>query len=223
MVIKGLSRPAPFAAATAGVRGELCACGCRRRLDPDGPSPFFASQACQKRWSAAQATRPDEVFNRGDAAVPTPDGHPAPLTEPHTLAPAPAPGGPGRPGPYRFVCPDLAGAAYRRRCPQCGRNVIPVSVPTHRTRSGDPCEPPILAFHEECPDCVVLLPRPWFAAHIAETLPGRLTFTLDDGVRAVHRTVSYGGPRDQSGWGLYTQVVWLDMVAALSRGRWRPW
>lgn len=34
---------------------QRCACGCGTRLDPDGPSAWFASEWCQKRWNEARA------------------------------------------------------------------------------------------------------------------------------------------------------------------------
>lgn len=48
---------------------ELCACGCGRKLDPNGPSAWYASQDCQ--WSAMQrnATDPGEVYERPDPAL----------------------------------------------------------------------------------------------------------------------------------------------------------
>lgn len=46
---------------------NLCACGCRRRLNPDGPSAWFATQYCQHVWSQANATDPEQVYERPDA------------------------------------------------------------------------------------------------------------------------------------------------------------
>jgi hypothetical protein len=36
--------------------GALCACGCARPLDPDGPSAWWATEDCQQTW---QSGRPD--------------------------------------------------------------------------------------------------------------------------------------------------------------------
>lgn len=46
---------------------QRCACGCRAALDPDGPSAWFASQECQRRWGDARATDPQDVYDRPDA------------------------------------------------------------------------------------------------------------------------------------------------------------
>jgi hypothetical protein len=47
---------------------ELCACGCRQPLTPDGPSAFYASPECQRRFMEAQTTDPHDVYRRDDAA-----------------------------------------------------------------------------------------------------------------------------------------------------------
>lgn len=38
-----------------------CACGCGQKLDPDGPSQWFAGQDCQMRYLQARAIRPNEI------------------------------------------------------------------------------------------------------------------------------------------------------------------
>jgi hypothetical protein len=35
---------------------ELCACGCRRPLDPNGPSAWWATEGCQARWQGGAPT-----------------------------------------------------------------------------------------------------------------------------------------------------------------------
>jgi hypothetical protein len=45
-----------------------CACGCGRLLPADGPSAYWAGPDCQRRWNEARADRPDEVYERPDAA-----------------------------------------------------------------------------------------------------------------------------------------------------------
>lgn len=54
-------------AITAAVE-ELCGCGCKSKLDPNGPSAYFATAACQRRWTGTQATDPQDVYLREDAA-----------------------------------------------------------------------------------------------------------------------------------------------------------
>lgn len=56
-----------LAAIDATVDG-LCACGCGAILDPAGPSGWFATQGCQQRFQARDATAPEEVWYRSDAA-----------------------------------------------------------------------------------------------------------------------------------------------------------
>lgn len=46
----------------------LCACGCGTQLSPDGPSAYYASPECQRRYLARQASDPEEVRRRPDAA-----------------------------------------------------------------------------------------------------------------------------------------------------------
>jgi hypothetical protein len=46
---------------------NLCACGCATKLAPDGPSAWFASQDCQRRWGDSHATNPGDVYDRDDA------------------------------------------------------------------------------------------------------------------------------------------------------------
>lgn len=46
---------------------SLCACGCGIQLHPDGPSAWFASQDCQRRWGDSHATNPGDVYDRDDA------------------------------------------------------------------------------------------------------------------------------------------------------------
>lgn len=43
-----------------------CACGCNTQLPEDGPSAWFASQDCQRRWNESHATDPADVYNRPD-------------------------------------------------------------------------------------------------------------------------------------------------------------
>jgi hypothetical protein len=38
-----------------------CACGCGAVLDPSGPSAWFASEACQRRWQAAGRALPGVI------------------------------------------------------------------------------------------------------------------------------------------------------------------
>lgn len=41
-------------AAVEATREERCACGCRRRVTADSPSPYFAGQDCQTSWNLQQ-------------------------------------------------------------------------------------------------------------------------------------------------------------------------
>jgi rubrerythrin len=55
------STPGSLAAIDAAVDG-CCACGCGAELDPVGPSAWFASEGCQRRYQRRAARRPDEVL-----------------------------------------------------------------------------------------------------------------------------------------------------------------
>lgn len=73
---------------------ERCACGCGVPLNPDGPSAWFATAACQQRWQGAQATDPQDVYSRPDAAqvYVGRDGMRVPLRGDTADAPAPIAG-----------------------------------------------------------------------------------------------------------------------------------
>ncbi len=47
---------------------ELCACGCSRPLDPDGPSGWWATELCQQIWQRG------DRMNPGMRVVRLPDG-----------------------------------------------------------------------------------------------------------------------------------------------------
>src|SRR5262245_58703060 len=60
---------------------QRCACGCGEQLDPDGPSAWFVSPECQRRYHEAGTTDPEAVLSRPDAAFVHPglDGAEVPL------------------------------------------------------------------------------------------------------------------------------------------------
>lgn len=58
------STPGVLTAIDAAVQ-ETCSCGCGRKLKPNGPSEWFATEACQRRYQARQATKPGEVLAGG--------------------------------------------------------------------------------------------------------------------------------------------------------------
>ncbi len=62
-----------------------CACGCGTQLDPAGNSAWFASPDCQREFHGRQATDPDDVYNRFDAAdYPEWDSQTVPLNDPRS-------------------------------------------------------------------------------------------------------------------------------------------
>lgn len=66
----------------AAVDGR-CACGCGTALDPNGPSAYYLNANHQSRWQESQATDPQDVYNRPDAAAyPRLDSAPVGLREP---------------------------------------------------------------------------------------------------------------------------------------------
>lgn len=114
-------RPAPTGGVddlTAAIEG-LCTCPCRTPLDPAGPSAYFATQDCQRRWMrTTQADRPDDVEGR-------PDAMPGYTTTAYTYRA-------GDPIPLDQVTeadevravrePELA---YRRHCTACDVTAVP--------------------------------------------------------------------------------------------------
>src|SRR5690242_7859634 len=43
---------------------SLCACGCGVPLEPAGPSAWFATQDCQRRWGDGRTTSPHSIYAR---------------------------------------------------------------------------------------------------------------------------------------------------------------
>ncbi len=156
--------------------GELCACGCRIRIPPDGASAYFANATCQRRWHSARATDAQDVYRRPDAATHNPnDAAQVPLNEPqgHNLGGFIAAGT----DPYgthtRIMrsadpippCPDLLGAGYRVHCSPCGEHVVPQYV------RGDDYE--IMQFGSSIPVSYVRPPVQMVCPRCLRTLPGR--------------------------------------------------
>jgi hypothetical protein len=172
---------------------QLCACGCGRRLDPDGPSGYFASQACQRGWHSAQATDAQAVYRRPDAAdvyvgadeqqVPL---HGSPVVrEPVAAGP---PEIPGRAGWHWLLpaCPDLYGMGYRRVCAGCGPVIPRPAGPSpgvdirdfaNRLRDGDPAPGSIQIL---CPSCLEPLAGPVLYGTV-DDVDGNLRLRLHSG------------------------------------------
>lgn len=54
-------------AAIDAATGQLCACGCGTKLDPNGPSAWFVNQDHQRSYQERHATNPQDVYRRPDA------------------------------------------------------------------------------------------------------------------------------------------------------------
>ncbi len=96
--------------------GHLCACGCRRSVDQNGPSAYFASQGCQRRWHSARTDDPDAVYAR-------PDPDEASIMDAVAEVLTPAEPAEGR-------------LAYRPRCPRCRLPVDTTSPAPAAGRAG---------------------------------------------------------------------------------------
>jgi hypothetical protein len=158
---------------------ERCACGCGQPLHRDGPSGFFASQQCQARWHAGQATDPDDVYERDDAAAVYVgyDGASVPLLgveeeTPDTLGPADD---------------NVYETAFRLECPHCSQTV------TYQPHfdDDDDCDRPsdecrVYISRQTCPRCTVILPGQRYVAAVHEHGP-ILLFELSDGTTRTSR------------------------------------
>lgn len=179
---------------------QLCACGCRRRLDPDGPSAYFHSPSCQRRWNERLTDDPDDVYRRADAALVHVgrDSTRVPLRAPRPeqsadrveyarrrLAEMQHADGQGRRpqvGPIELAeCPDLHGVGYRRPCGRCSRWAIPRVF--QLTEEGP------LVLRHECRGCGTELPGRVYVADMRQE--GRwLWLVLGDELSRAKRRVS---------------------------------
>lgn len=217
----------------------LCACGCREPLAPDGPSAYFADDACQWRWNNRRATDPGDVYRRADQP-PTAAPRPNPATPP---APPPLPpgwqplldaplgaAGVGGLSVAVWECPNILGAGYRVPCPGCAARVIP-SVTRIADRSERPfhlANPPRLQVFHRCPRCWVQLPGPPLIADVKVVAPPvllgeqpttSLVLSLSDGGNRIERTLDLPGLRQATNPGGIIDGVWTDMATALGRRR----
>lgn len=192
--------------ATAGSPDEqldVCACGCRQALRPDGPSFYFATSDCQQRWNR-RAAAPPRVTEPG------PDAY----AVQHAEIPEARP------------CADLYGAAYRKQCPSCDTMVIPRMIPAAPLQplNPDPFTRPVALFSgpiNECPGCRGELPGPAYLAQV-ETRGGQLFLELSDGEIRASRSITVTelvrfNDRD----GLY-RIVWRSLERQLEVFR-RGW
>jgi hypothetical protein len=154
--------------------GGCCACGCGRDLDPAGPSSFFATQDCQARWHAAQATDPGDVYDRPDPIIvhTRPDDPPQYDETPDTLSPS---------------HDNIHGTAYRVECPHCLRAVAHqphVDDDDTCDRPSDECR--VYISRDTCPRCTAALPDIRYIAAVHDHGP-ILLFELFDGTSRTHR------------------------------------
>jgi hypothetical protein len=155
---------------------ELCACGCGRTLDPDGPSAYYATPECQRRWAGAHATDPDDVYTRPDAAdvYAGADSYQVSLTGDHP--PERAPAGEHRRATTLPPCPDPHGVAYRRVCRRCHNQAsIPRAVEDADAGIDVAAfgRPERVRYHHPtyrlfCPLCGDELDGPAYLAHVRE-------------------------------------------------------
>lgn len=219
----------------------LCACGCRHAVPDGGPSPYFATAGCQRRWHSAQATDPGDVYSRRDAAVVLVghDDRPIPLTD--TVPPPPqlaagqrlwSPEPAEAPAEYTLPsCADIHGTAYRRHCHHCNIRVVP------RVIHHDPATPmvprgflqgePVIEaadwLSHECPQCNQDMLPPFYIATVAEDGAGRLVLRLSDNRATVTWTVSLRLLRYSADRPAVIDRTWAELERKLTRFRqgWR--
>lgn len=203
---------------------ELCACGCRRAVGPNSPSPYFASSGCQRRWHSQQATNADDVYRRRDAAevFVSADHLAVPLQEPDGNTAPPAPAAPeGR--QWQQIPGDVHSAAYRRMCRCCHEWVIPL---TYRDTQdvihsfGSPAAVRVVEgqLRLECPLCGTGLPGTPFIGTVTEA-GGRLTFELSDDQSRVRRILSLTLLDRAANRDGLIRTTWSEMERMLGRFR----
>jgi len=180
------------AVALASAVADLCACGCRRHVPPDGPSPYFFSQSCQHRWHDRNVDNPQEVYNRRDPAgllrnpgedTPTPTrGRPAPELDDDDPPPP----------PIIAPCADVHGTAYRRLCTHCDTRVIPQVYQDDPTSvMGGACAGPLRLIYPQprlqCPTCEQDLPGPAYIAAVHDHGNHLVLELRDADARVQHR------------------------------------
>lgn len=182
---------------------DRCGCGCGRRLDPDGPSPHFATPECQHGWHGDRTHKPHEVYRRPDPVItaPAPTGRrpPSPATI-RWLAlwgfdreAIEAVDGWPRGGAEAWFYDLLA---YRRRCDQCGRRAQPAAGP----RSIGAPEEELFVWYmsrqvageivQRCPNCAATYDGPILIGHV-ELTDDEVRLILTDGTVRIDDTIPY--------------------------------
>lgn len=189
----------------AAYEARVCGCGCGKALGPADVSADFASELCQLRWHERQADGPQEVpvipaqggpmLERGHVDRSRPPGRRIVFAPTYAGGSAAA----DREPPVRArpvalpQCDDLHGAAYRRHCPTCAAEVIPVvyaDPDTSWTASVDGVDivqlvgVPML----RCPHCDNDLPGLPLIAQVTQA-GGRLQLRLRDAGARTARTL----------------------------------
>lgn len=217
--------------------GNMCVCGCGRRIKPNGASTDFARPSCQRKWHRQHVDNAQDVYQRRDAARPYArnDVLPVPLQEANgtftadqpAAAPVPAQiqDRPAGCGPRLPSCPDPYGAAYRRRCPQCATHVIPdvyAGDDVHVYVWGEP-EPArtIPGTRHLCPDCRNYLPDPAYIAEVTDD-GDRLTLQLRDDSSRTHQVITLARLNNSPDPQALIRDTWAHLEIQLGQFR-RAW
>lgn len=211
---------------------NLCACGCGVRLDPGGPSAYFADDDCQWRWNNRHSTIPADVTepHPPPAARPGPPPFPPgfqPLIDAFTAA---QPAGSDTLAVAVWDCPNVLGAGYRVHCPGCDGRVIPsvTRIVDTADRPFHLLNPPAVQVFQRCPHCWVQIPGTPLIANVetagppapdGEQPPTSLVLSLHDGESHVERVLDLAGlwtAEDPDG---IIAAVWADMAAVLYQRR----
>lgn len=221
--------------------GNMCVCGCGRRIKPNGASTDFARPSCQRTWHRQHATNPQDVYQRRDAARPYArnDVLPVPLQEANgtftaeqpAAAPVPAQiqsrpqDRPAGCGPRLPSCPDPHGAAYRRHCPHCATHVIPDvyagdDVDVHVWGEPEPART-VSGIRHLCPGCRNYLPDPAYIAEVtADT--DRLTLQLRDDSSRTHQVITLARLNNSPDPQALVRDTWAHLEIQLGQFR-RAW
>jgi hypothetical protein len=218
---------------------DRCGCGCGRRLDPDGPSPHFATPECQRGWHEDRTHNPHEVYRRADPII---------------TAPARTAHRPPSPAAIRWLALwgfereaveavegwPAGGAeawfydllAYRRRCEQCGTRAQPNSSP----RTVEPGQESFLCVEpgeelflwymsrrvvgeivQRCPNCGTMYDGPILIGHV-ELTADEIQLSLTDGAARIEDTIPYTDLVNGPHLCRLLQHTWSALEDALATG-----
>lgn len=201
---------------------QQCACGCRTPIGDASPSAYFASAACQSRWANRQATDPQDVYQRPDAAMYV--GVDA-ARWPLNTAEAAAADVPPRLLLVAEPVDDPNGLAYLRYCGACRQWIQPRVFEDHDDISSFGDVGVIRTntrLISECSNCEETLPGPSFVGHVHSARPNLLggtgwNLTLGSDIGRVRRFLSRRDWARATDRRTLIACIWHDMEEWLHR------